>query len=119
MSNHHASCSCGQLKVTCDGDPIRVSMCHCLAGQTRTGSVFGAQARWAEEKTKIEGRSKEYLHIGDSGGHIHFFFCPDCGSTVHWHIDEMPGVVAVPVGALADPTFSTPTFSVYEARKHS
>ena len=32
--------------------------------------------------------------------------------------DTMPGVIAVPVGAFADPTFPPPQFSVYGVRRH-
>lgn len=119
MTTHHASCSCGQLHLTAEGDPIRISMCHCLACQRRTGSVFGAQARFPRDKVTIAGRSTQYVRVGDSGGRITFHFCPDCGSTVHYHIDAMPDMIAVPVGAFADPTFPAPKVSVYEARRHA
>jgi hypothetical protein len=114
-----ASCSCGQLKLVCEGDPVRVSMCHCLACQQRTGSAFGVQARFARDKVRPEGRSKEFLRVGDSGGRITFRFCPECGSTVYWEIDVMPDVVAVAVGAFADPAFPPPIFSVYGSRRHA
>ena len=39
-----ATCSCGQLTVRCAGDPISVSLCHCLACQKRTGSTYGIAA---------------------------------------------------------------------------
>jgi len=119
MATRHASCSCGQLALTCEGDPLRVSMCHCLACQKRTGSVFGVQARYARDKVTIEGRATEWVRIGDSGGRITYKFCAECGATVCWEIDGMPGMIAIAVGAFADPTFGTPTFSVYEARKHA
>ena len=32
-----------------------------------------------------------------------FHFCPDCGATVFYTTEASPGVVAIPVGALADP----------------
>jgi|HubBroStandDraft_6_1064221.scaffolds.fasta_scaffold60507_2 hypothetical protein len=35
MTNHEAACSCGHLRLTCQGDPVRVSMCHCLECQRR------------------------------------------------------------------------------------
>jgi hypothetical protein len=41
-----ACCSCGQLQVTTTGEPVRISVCHCLACQRRTGSAFGVQARF-------------------------------------------------------------------------
>ncbi len=118
MSTHHASCSCGQLSVDCDGDPVRVSVCHCLSCQRRTGSVFGVQARFARERCRISGASTAHVRTGDSGGVITFHFCPACGATVHYAIDAQPDLVAIPVGAFADPGFPAPTYSVYEARQH-
>jgi hypothetical protein len=114
-----ATCSCGQLRVTCTGEPVRVSMCHCLACQKRTGSTFGAQARWPRDKVAIDGRSTEYVRIGDSGNRATFHFCPHCGSTVYYRLDDIPDVVAVAIGAFADPSFPPPKFSVYEARMHA
>jgi len=118
MTSRHAQCSCGQLAVTCTGEPIRISICHCVACQRRTGSPFGQQARWPEESVSIEGAATTYTRVGDSGGTLRFRFCPTCGSTVYYTIDDMPGVVAVPVGAFGDPSFPAPRVSVYEARKH-
>jgi hypothetical protein len=59
------------------------------------------------------------VRIGDAGSRISFHFCATCGATVYYEIDAMPGVIAVPVGAFADPSFPPPTWSVYDARKHS
>ncbi len=43
MVTREAHCSCGQLRLTCEGEPVRISICHCLECQRRTGSVFGTQ----------------------------------------------------------------------------
>ena len=119
MTSRRGSCSCGQLSVVCEGDPVRVSVCHCLACQQRTGSVFAAQARWPSERVRIAGRATEWVRTGDSGSTATFRFCPTCGATVYYEIDDMPGLIAIPVGAFADPGFPPPVFSVYEARKHA
>ena len=115
MAGRTASCSCGQLRVTCEGEPVRVSICHCLECQKRTGSVFAAQARFPHEQVKIEGRATQWSRRGDSGESMTFNFCPVCGSTVYW---EPPGFVTVATGAFADPNFPPPRISVYEERKH-
>ena len=47
MTTRTATCRCGQLRAECQGEPVRVSVCHCLDCQKRTGSVFAAQARWS------------------------------------------------------------------------
>ena len=119
MTHRTASCSCGQLQAQVTSDPIRVSVCHCLACQRRTGSVFGAQARFASTSVTIAGPTKEYVRVGDEDSRATFRFCPECGSTVFYTAEGFEGSIAIPVGAFADPKFPSPTFSVYEERMHS
>jgi hypothetical protein len=118
MSTQTATCSCGQLRVTCEGAPLRVSLCHCLECQKRTGSLFGVAARFTREHATIEGRATEYQRRGDDGNLVDFHFCPDCGSTVWWELGVQPGLIAVAVGAFADPDFPMPARSVYQDRRH-
>ncbi len=118
MKEREASCSCGQLRLLASGDPVRVSICHCRACQRRTGSVFGVQARFAADRVRITGDARTYVRTGDSGGEIRFSFCPRCGATLCYSLAEYPDVIAVPVGAFADPGFPAPGVSVYEARRH-
>jgi len=113
-----AACSCGQLTVNCEGEPVRISICHCLACQRRTGSAFGIQARWPSDRVTIQGRAQDYLRVGDQGSKITFRFCPTCGATVYYDIDTMPDLIAVPVGAFAEPTFPPPRLSFYATRRH-
>jgi hypothetical protein len=75
------------------------------------------QARFPADRVRIEGRSTEYVRISDDGDSRTFHFCPDCGATVHFSTD--PDVIAVPIGAFADPAFPPPTVSVYESRRHA
>lgn len=119
MMQHHAQCQCGQLRLTARGEPLRVSVCHCLDCQRRSGSVFATQARFAAEQVEIAGESREWSRRGDDGGGAVFSFCPTCGSTVYYRAIDDPGVVAVAVGAFADPLFPAPTRSVYEQRQHA
>src|SRR6185369_6008124 len=118
MTARHASCSCGQLRIETSGEPFRISVCHCLACQKRSGSAFAFQARFALADVAIDGRSSEYVRTGDSGQQATFHFCPICGVTVYYQVAQSPEVVAIPVGTFADPAFPPPEYSVYEARQH-
>ncbi|WP_198115164.1 GFA family protein [Massilia rhizosphaerae] len=118
MIIRHASCSCGQLSARATGEPVRISVCHCLACQRRTGSVFGQQARFLREDVTVTGESTEYARVGDEGPGARFHFCPQCGSTVYYDIVGLEDYLAIPVGAFADPDFPPPTVSVYEERMH-
>lgn len=118
MPARYAACSCEQLRLSAEGDPVRISMCHCLACQRRTGSAFGIQARFPAERVRIEGRSSEYVRVSDDGEERVFSFCPECGATVFYKTESAPELIAVPVGAFADPAFPAPRVSVYESRRH-
>lgn len=118
MTTRVASCSCGQLTATVSGEPTRISICHCLACQRRTGSVFGAQARFPAGQVRVAGTASGYVRVGDAGTQATFRFCPKCGATVYWTGGD-DETVAIPVGAFADPAFPAPTVSVYEERMHS
>ncbi len=115
-----AACSCGQLRATVEGDPVRISMCHCLACQRRTGSAFSMQARYPARAgdRPAAGRST-YVRVSDSGVERTFHFCPDCGATVFYENDDSPHLIAVTTGAFADPSFPQPAFSVWERRRHA
>lgn len=118
MSDRIATCRCGQLRVECKGDPVRISVCHCLECQKRSGSAFAVQARWPDAQVTINGDFQTWERAADSGHRATYRFCPVCGSTVAYVIEGWPGVTAVSVGAFADPDFPAPGFSVYEHRQH-
>jgi hypothetical protein len=116
---HLGTCRCGQLQARCAGAPIRVSVCHCLNCQKRSGSAFAAQARWLDADVTLKGAFSEWSHLGESGNRAVFRFCAVCGSTVTFASDGMPGMTAVAIGAFANPLFPAPQFSNYEDRKHA
>lgn len=117
MSSRTASCSCGQLRLETHGEPLGVGLCHCLACQRRTGSVFAALASFGPGY-KVSGTATEYVRVGDEGARFTFRFCPICGTTV-FHTEEGQASVSVAVGAFADPNFPAPQDSVYDSRRHA
>ncbi len=118
MTTRRAACSCGQLSITCQGEPVRGSVCHCGACKRRTGSAFGVQARFPADRTATGGETAVWKRRGDSGGTGTLRFCPVCGSTVWWTLDAIPDFVMVAVGAFADPGFPEPSISVYGELRH-
>jgi len=119
MPSRTASCSCGQLVATTSAEPIRISVCHCLACQRRTGGVFATQARFPVGEVTVTGDSTTFVLVGDEGGRATFHFCPHCGATVYYTNEGNEESLAIPVGAFADPSFPAPTVSVYEKRMHA
>jgi len=118
MTNRRASCSCGQLNLTIEGEAARISMCHCLECQRRTGAVISNQARFRREQITFAGKSAAWTRTAESGNAITFHFCPTCGSTVYWEGQGFPGYVMVAIGTFADPNFPGPTISGWEVSRH-
>ena len=118
MTTRRAACSCGQLHLICEGEPARISMCHCLECQRRTGGIFASQARFPRDRVIVTGRSTQFVRSSDSGNEIAFHFCPVCGSTVFWEGKRYPDMIYVAVGSFADPAFPPPSHSVWESRRH-
>ena len=103
MTSRLASCSCGQLSARVDGEPVRISVCHCLACQRRTGSVFAVQARFVRSGVTVAGAGKQFVRVGDEGTAATFTFCPECGATVYWVTAGQEDLIAVAVGNEDEP----------------
>lgn len=111
-----ASCWCGQLSAVCIGEPIRVSVCHCLSCKKRSGSAFAVQVRFPAEQVTISGESTSYVHIAESGNAASFHSCPVCSATLWYQSRPHFDAIAIPLGNFEDPFWATPVFSVYENR---
>ena len=115
----HAQCMCGALRTLPVPEAVRlVVVCHCLDCQRRSGGPFGLGAFYPAEFATISGDHRKFTRSAASGGKVHNFFCPNCGSTVFWKADNLPGFIGVAVGALADPQYPAPSRSVFEQSKH-
>lgn len=114
-----ASCLCGQLRITTDGDPARVNMCSCTECQRRSGSAFQLGAFFDEGQIRtIEGDSNVYARTGGSGNKIDLHFCPTCGVSVYFRPAARPSIVGIHAGCFADPDFPTPHTAGWTKRRH-
>jgi len=114
-----AQCSCGSLRAEANGEPVLVHVCNCTECQRRTGSVFLVNSFFPKSEVHTQGPSKVYIRDGQEGRKLRLHFCPECGTTVYGEGDARPGLVAISVGAFADPNFPAPTRSIWEASQHS
>ena len=113
-----ARCSCGALSLTLPGPSKLVVACHCLDCQRSTGAPFGVGVFYAIEAVAVSGTQKAFTRDAASGGKVHSYFCPNCGSTVYWKADRLPSMIGVAIGALADPKNPRPVRSIFEQSKH-
>lgn len=112
-----ATCSCGRLSAKCLGQPARISICACFDCQRRTGSPFSHNATFAREQVETSGDFLSFRRTSEEGFWAAHHFCPNCGNTVFYEIERRPGMISVPVGGFADPSFPEPQVSVYGERR--
>lgn len=117
--DRHAACHCGALVVRCAGEPRKISLCHCQDCQRRTGSLFSVAAFYDRAAVIVEsGTAKVFRRGSASGFEVSFHFCPDCGTSLWWEPDRMPGLIGLAVGAFADPAFPKPEQAVWGQHRH-
>jgi len=119
MPVREASCHCGDLRLVCEGEPRKVSMCHCLDCQRRTGSAFSVAVFYERATVRFEGPpAGRHTRGSASGWPVHFFFCRRCGANLFWRPERIPELIGVALGAFADPDFEPPSQSVWTRDKH-
>ena len=100
-------CLCGDVRLTAEGRPYRVGLCHCLDCRKHHGALFFAAAIFPEDAVTIAGETREY-----KGRH----FCPRCGSSVFAHHGDE---VEVHLGALDEPNQLMPTYENWTIRREA
>jgi hypothetical protein len=118
MTDRTATCVCGGLTVDTLGEPIKVSACHCLSCQRRTGSAFSVAVFFDRANVAVHGAWRSFDRIGDSGRSVDFRFCPRCGSTVLWYPQFRPSWAGVAIGCFNDRSLQ-PSQAVYEPCRQS
>lgn len=114
-----ATCSCGQLSVTIEGEPAHHGLCSCLECQKATGGPFGYSGYWSRSAVKtITGSYTSWRRSSDAGRWIENCFCPTCGSILFSYAEFDPTVINIPIGNFADPAFPAPAYAVWNMHRH-
>jgi hypothetical protein len=102
---HEGGCLCGAVRYRARNKPLRTSACHCTFCQRRTGSAFGVGAYFKQEDVELSrGALTTYEHRSDETQRwLRIQFCPQCGTTVTWTVEAVPGMRALALGTFDDP----------------
>ena len=105
-----ASCRCGSCFVKVEGEPDINLVCHCSKCRQRTGSAFGWQVYFPDDRVIArEGEFTQYDSVGDSG-EVSWWFCGRCASTLFWKVEGiLPGFTGVAGGCFIDEPMGAPT----------
>jgi hypothetical protein len=111
---HEGGCLCGAVRYRVVGEPIAVSICHCINCQRNTGSAFSVNAIFGEGALTYQGSPSVYDDIGDTGHVVRRVFCGTCGTPIESQsVYSVPNYVVVKTGTFDDPAHFVPDNEVY------
>ncbi len=83
-------------------------MCQYLAAGSATVNVCFPTSAIA-----IEGETKDYRSVADSGNVMHRRFCPSCGTALFSEAEIRPHLIFVRAGTLDDPELAKPAATIW------
>lgn len=98
-------CLCGAIRLTADGPPYRVGLCHCNDCRRHHGALFLAAAIFPQEAVSVTGAPRSYAGR---------FFCGTCGSSVFSRTSDE---VEVHLGALDCAEDLVPSYELWTIRR--
>jgi hypothetical protein len=103
-------CVCGSVRYVTQGEPERVTICHCRWCQRRTGTAFGTEVVFLETNVAFSGAPLlRYRHRSDESGRwLDSHFCGQCGTNLGLTLEAVPGIRSIPAGTYDDPAWLDP-----------
>jgi hypothetical protein len=72
----------------------------------------------ADDFTLIDGNSKSFHYVAESGKGLDRNFCPDCGARLFTtNLESFPGMVFVAIGSLDRPELVQPMLEMFTKRR--
>lgn len=107
-------CHCGQVSFTALIDPRRVMACHCTDCQVLSGAPFRAVVAAPIESFVLEGRTKRYTKVAQSGNERAQVFCPECATPLFATAPLNPTSVIIRLGCVRQRAQLVPAVQIWQ-----
>ena len=95
------SCHCGKVSFRAKVNPKNVLACHCDDCQIMSGGPYRTVVPTREENFELEGETRTYIKVADSGTKRTSVFCPECGTPIYGStVDDGPKVIGIRGGVV-------------------
>jgi len=109
-------CLCGSVRFEVSAPPVMAGNCYCTSCRKLSGAGHAVHALFPEHAVKIDGTTRGFDWVADSGNTVTSRFCPTCGSPLFGQSSGMPGMMTIRVASLDDPARISPGLAVYTKR---
>jgi hypothetical protein len=111
---HQGGCLCGAIRYSVVGDPVAVSLCHCVNCQRNSGSAFSVNVIFPRNALTMHGSPAVYEDRGDTGEIVRRLFCGTCGTPLESQsVFSAPICAVLKAGSFDNPAQFTPDSELY------
>jgi hypothetical protein len=108
------ACHCGAVTFTAEVDPGRVMVCHCSDCQVLSGAPYRAVVAAPYDTLVVNGTTKSYVKVAQSGNRRAQVFCPECGTPLWATAPENPTSVIVRLGCVKQRAQFRPAVQIWQ-----
>jgi len=106
-------CLCKQVRYRITAAPIVTRVCWCRDCQYLAAGSATVNVCFPTSAIAIEGETKDYRSVADSGNVMHRRFCPSCGTALFSEAEIRPHLIFVRAGTLDDPELAKPAATIW------
>jgi hypothetical protein len=106
-------CLCRQVRYRITAAPIVTRVCWCRDCQYLAAGSGTVNVCFPTSAIAIEGETKDYRSVADSGNVMHRRFCPSCGTALFSEAEIRPHLIFVRAGTLDDPEIAKPAATIW------
>jgi len=114
-----ANCLCGDVTLSCEGEPLLHAQCSCRGCQKMTGAPSAYWIYFSTEQVTERGNLRSFKRKATLADGPTIHHCTNCGSTVVAEVGWSPEVLginvkAVPYGCFEAPDFDAPKIAIWD-----
>lgn len=106
-------CLCGAVRWQSSEPPLTARVCWCRDCQYLGAGSGTVNACFRTESFRIEGPTKDFISVADSGNRMHRRFCATCGTPLFSEAESRPHLIFARVGSFDDPSLVRPEITIW------
>jgi len=109
-------CLCKAVRYRVTAPPIVTRVCWCRVCQYLGAGSGTVNVCFPTNAMAIEGETRDYRSLADSGSVMHRRFCPACGTALFSEAEARPHLIFVRAGTLDDPEVARPGATIWTSQ---
>ena len=109
-------CLCKAVRYRFTAQPIVTRVCWCRVCQYVGAGSGTVNVCFPTNAMTIEGETRDYRALADSGNVMHRRFCPACGTALFSEAEARPHLIFVRAGTLDDPEVARPGATIWTSQ---